>query len=90
MSDALAMLARVLEPEVMDTEEEAADYDAMDHAVVNDAFCTDFLAAVGRETFRGRVLDNLQLLVGPGKPGGAVRWKVGEVSQVSQFPVGSM
>ncbi len=57
MSDALAMLARVLEPEVMDTEEEAADYDAMDHAVVNDAFCTDFLAAVGRETFRGRVLD---------------------------------
>lgn len=38
------MLERVPEPEVMDTAEEAADYDAMDHADVNRAFCTDFLA----------------------------------------------
>lgn len=38
------MLARVLEPEVMDTEEEAADYDAMDHAAVNAAFVRDLLA----------------------------------------------
>jgi ubiquinone/menaquinone biosynthesis C-methylase UbiE len=47
-------LTRVLEPEVMDTAEEASDYDAMDHAVVNAAFCDDFLAegAVG-----ARVLD---------------------------------
>lgn len=39
------MLARVLEPEVMDTPEEARDYDAMDHAAVNRAFAADFLAA---------------------------------------------
>ena len=51
------MLARVLEPEVMDTEEEAADYDAMDHCAVNDAFCTDFVASTGVPNFGGRVLD---------------------------------
>lgn len=38
------MLARVLEPEVMDTPEDAADYDAMDHAEVNRRFAADFLA----------------------------------------------
>lgn len=37
-------LQRVLEPEVMDTPEEARDYDAMDHSAVNTAFCTDLLA----------------------------------------------
>ncbi|HVY46454.1 MAG TPA: class I SAM-dependent methyltransferase [Minicystis sp.] len=37
-------LVRVLEPEVMDSEEEAKDYDAMDHAVVNARFCVDVLA----------------------------------------------
>lgn len=39
------MLPRVLEPEVMDSAEEARDYDAMDHALVNRAFVADFLAA---------------------------------------------
>ena len=38
------MLPRILEPEVMDTPAEARDYDAMDHAAVNRAFVTDFLA----------------------------------------------
>jgi ubiquinone/menaquinone biosynthesis C-methylase UbiE len=38
------MLTRRLEPEVMDTPEEARDYDAMDHAAVNRAFVADFLA----------------------------------------------
>jgi ubiquinone/menaquinone biosynthesis C-methylase UbiE len=38
------MLPRTLEPEVMDTEEEARDYDAMDHAEVNGRFVTDLLA----------------------------------------------
>lgn len=38
------MLERVLEPEVMDTAEEAADYDAMDHGEVNAKFCGDLLA----------------------------------------------
>ena len=38
------MLARVLEPEVMDSPEEARDYDAMDHSAVNRVFVVDFLA----------------------------------------------
>lgn len=38
------MLQRTLEPEVMDTAEEARDYDAMDHATVNRVFVDDFLA----------------------------------------------
>lgn len=38
------MLPRVLEPEVMDTPEEATDYDAMDHLAVNRVFVADFLA----------------------------------------------
>src|SRR5688572_11435360 len=38
------MLKRVLEPEVMDTEEEAREYDAMDHSAVNAKFAADFLA----------------------------------------------
>jgi ubiquinone/menaquinone biosynthesis C-methylase UbiE len=37
-------LARVLEPEVMASEEEAHDYDAMDHSTVNARFCEDLLA----------------------------------------------
>lgn len=41
------MLPRVLEPEVMDTPEEAHDYDAMDHTEVNRRFATDFLAVWG-------------------------------------------
>jgi ubiquinone/menaquinone biosynthesis C-methylase UbiE len=48
------MLERILEPEVMDTAEEARDYDRMDHSAVNAAFAADFLAV-----WRGRnpVLD---------------------------------
>lgn len=38
------MLPRTLEPEVMDTREEAVDYDAMNHADVNRAFVDDLLA----------------------------------------------
>jgi ubiquinone/menaquinone biosynthesis C-methylase UbiE len=38
-------LPRVLEPEVMDSEAEARDYDAMNHAAVNRVFAADFLAA---------------------------------------------
>lgn len=41
------VLARVLEPEVMDTAEDAAEYDAMDHAGVNRAFAADCLAFAG-------------------------------------------
>jgi ubiquinone/menaquinone biosynthesis C-methylase UbiE len=38
------MLPRVLEAEVMDTADEALDYDQMDHSAVNQAFAADFLA----------------------------------------------
>lgn len=41
----VSQLERILEPEVMDTVEEARDYDAMDHAEVNRVFVTDLLAA---------------------------------------------
>lgn len=37
-------LTRVLEPEVMESDEEARDYDSMDHAAVNRAFVDDLLA----------------------------------------------
>ncbi len=38
------MIPRVLEPEVMDTPDDASDYDRMDHAEVNRRFVSDFLA----------------------------------------------
>ena len=38
------MLPRVLEPEAMDTEAEAVDYDAMDHGHVNRLFAAELLA----------------------------------------------
>lgn len=42
------MLPRTLEPEVMDTLEEAVDYDTMDHSAVNQSFSEEFLAALRR------------------------------------------
>ncbi len=48
------MLPRVLEPEVMDSPEEARDYDAMDHSQVNRVFVADFLSFWARQ---GPVLD---------------------------------
>jgi ubiquinone/menaquinone biosynthesis C-methylase UbiE len=42
------VIARTLEPEVMDTEIEARDYDAMDHGAVNARFRDDFLAVRGK------------------------------------------
>ena len=62
---------RVPEPEVMDTPEEAAAYDAMDHAEVNAAF-VDRLVGLGA---RGRMLDigcgpgHIPLLVAERVPG---------------------
>src|SRR6187549_1023893 len=48
------MLTRVLEPEAMDTADEAADYDSMDHSEVNRRFVADFLAALVDADFAGR------------------------------------
>ena len=47
-------LKRVLEPEVMDSVEEARDYDQMDHAAVNDVFVSDLLAS---GEIAGEILD---------------------------------
>lgn len=46
------MIPRVLEPEVMDSAEEAADYNAMDHTAVNVAFVEDLLQAMHAEESR--------------------------------------
>ena len=43
------MLPRILEPEVMDTAEEAFDYDQMDHSEVNRRFVDDLLDWMLRE-----------------------------------------
>lgn len=58
------MLARVLEPEVMDSPQDAADYDAMDHSEVNRLFAQDFLKGwrfqsnqAGLSTGRSAILD---------------------------------
>jgi ubiquinone/menaquinone biosynthesis C-methylase UbiE len=40
------MLPRILEPELMNTEDDAREYDAMDHAAVNTKFVTDLLVAL--------------------------------------------
>lgn len=56
------MLGRTREPEVMDTVEEAVDYDAMDHSSVNQLFVADLLQLVSQfpaalQTRRPFVLD---------------------------------
>lgn len=51
-------LARVYEPEVMDTAEDARDYDRMDHAEVNRRFTADFLAALAT----AGISDEIELL----------------------------
>ena len=57
----MSPLPRVLEPEVMDTVEEAVDYDSMDHGQVNRQFVDDLLAfcscAAGGTTLQGTILD---------------------------------
>ncbi len=49
------VIPRVLEPEVMDSPAEAAEYDRMDHTAVNRTFAADFLAVWFDRT--GTVLD---------------------------------
>lgn len=48
------MIPRILEPEVMDTDQEAVEYNTMDHSAVNRAFVDDLLKLVNVGT---RVLD---------------------------------
>lgn len=49
-------LHRILEPEVMDSFEEAFEYDSMDHCQVNEVFCIDFLN-VRKSTDGVQILD---------------------------------
>lgn len=39
------LLQRTLEPEIMDSPQDAREYDSMDHSEVNQVFCRDFLDA---------------------------------------------
>jgi ubiquinone/menaquinone biosynthesis C-methylase UbiE len=50
----MSVLPRTPEPEVMDSEAEARDYDSMDHEQVNACFCADLLVVQPRPR---RVLD---------------------------------
>lgn len=54
------MLPRILEPEVMESADEAREYDAMDHAAVNEAFVADFLAAIRAAGLEDRLHHELQ------------------------------
>jgi len=49
-----SMIPRTLEPEVMESEADARDYDTMDHSAVNKAFAADFLSIADP---RGPILD---------------------------------
>ena len=54
------MIERILEPEAMDSADEAREYDLMDHVSVNAAFVADMIAAVeriSRERWSGFVID---------------------------------
>jgi ubiquinone/menaquinone biosynthesis C-methylase UbiE len=53
------MLTRVLEPELMDTPEDAREYDTMDHSGVNRLFAADLIAAAQArpEVLAGDMLD---------------------------------
>jgi len=48
------MIPRILEPEVMDTAEEAVDYNTMDHSQVNRVFVDDLLSALEGSRFAQR------------------------------------
>ena len=60
------MLQRVLEPEVMDSFTEAHDYDAMNHASVNQQFVDDLLAKIAGQRW-GETCDVLDLGTGTGQ-----------------------
>jgi ubiquinone/menaquinone biosynthesis C-methylase UbiE len=57
----MSALPRVLEPEVMDSAEDAREYDAMDHAAVNDVFVTDLIQALTNRPLSGSEIGRSQL-----------------------------
>ena len=52
------MLERTLEPEVMDSEEDAVEYNRMDHSAVNETFVDEFLQFLGRHGKRLRLAED--------------------------------
>jgi ubiquinone/menaquinone biosynthesis C-methylase UbiE len=56
------MLPRILEPELMDTADDAREYDSMDHAHVNQLFVTDLLHALTDWSLQRRVETGLPAL----------------------------
>lgn len=54
-------LSRTLEPEVMDTTEEAVDYDSMDHADVNTAFVDDLMSVL-KNAPQGQTIKNASIV----------------------------
>ena len=59
-------LPRTTEPEVMDSAQEAEDYDAMDHTDVNHRFVDDYLAFAGDELTESSRVSHLILDTGSG------------------------
>ena len=58
-------LQRKLEPEVMDSAEDASEYNEMDHSAVNQAFVDELLAFLGTNTdFKSRLDDDEEDLIG--------------------------
>jgi tRNA1(Val) A37 N6-methylase TrmN6 len=51
------MIERELEPEVMDSAQDAREYDSMDHAAVNAAFVADFVGAIAGRCGALTILD---------------------------------
>lgn len=51
------MLMRKLEPEVMDTREEACDYDSMNHEAVNRRFVDEFIEFCSETHLKARLID---------------------------------
>jgi ubiquinone/menaquinone biosynthesis C-methylase UbiE len=61
------MIPRILEPEIMDTQAEAVEYNTMDHAAVNRAFVDDLLRLVDAEGRFGGAAGTIRVLdVGTG------------------------
>ena len=57
---------RILEPEVMDSEKEATEYDQMDHSEVNRIFVDDFLSFISKYDSIENIKEQLVLDVGTG------------------------
>jgi SAM-dependent methyltransferase len=59
------MLPRILEPELMDTGDDAREYDTMDHTAVNAQFVTDLLHAAQNGDWSNYRPKDAELITGP-------------------------